>query len=315
MEGADPRVLALFTNPDKLLHSDVRLEFGDGTAVYTHKYILASAFDFFKELFSVPETDVVDMRVCPEFVTAERLCLLLSWLYDERLLPDVVELRDLCRGKWFALEQIIDYAKPLLAWQELFDPSCKCCQHRGIAKDHRLCKRCWERAGDVHGRSQLSGGSAERPPGPAGRLNARRLTYDLVWQEGRMPTPDALVRALCRALRASQAKTCAVFKQLVGEHIPDRGHRLTEEQAQQLQEVLAAGNWCTLTELGVHNMMALTGEYQCRRPGTHAIHCYGGFQEDKTSSLKESLAHSSGVVLDRSSAPAGWQRNLCDCQP
>jgi hypothetical protein len=311
--------MSLFTNPEKMVHSDVRLVFADGTTVYAHKVILASAFDFFKELFNVPDTDVVQMQSCPEFVTAARVCMLLSWLYDDRLMPQVLEVRDLCPGEWYALEQIIDYMKPLVPWREIFNPSCKSCQRKSIVKHRRLCEECWYTTGDVTGRPVEERDGQLVPQAyirnePAWRLGTRPLTYDQVWQEGRAPTPDPLVHALCHALRASQSKTCAVFKQLVTQHMPpELAHRLTYEQAKQLQEVLAAGNWCKLTELGVHNLMALPGEYQCRRPRTQHIHCYSGFMEDKGGSLKEALQWSSGIVLDRSCVLDRWERDLCDC--
>jgi hypothetical protein len=89
-----------------LPRNDVKLVFLDGSIVHAHKYILAGCFNFFEAIFDTADDSVVEMRHCPEFVTAERVCMVLSHLYEDYILPGVHDVRRMCRGHFYALEQV-----------------------------------------------------------------------------------------------------------------------------------------------------------------------------------------------------------------
>ena len=90
----------------KLPHSDVMLVFQGGMTLYAHKSILSCCFDFFANMFEIADCDLVEMRHCPEEVTAERVCMLLSHMYGEYLLPGVRGVRQMCTGNWYVLDQV-----------------------------------------------------------------------------------------------------------------------------------------------------------------------------------------------------------------
>ena len=89
-----------------LPHSDVVLVFPGEVRVHAHKFVLSRSFGFFLNMFEVGDCSVFEMQHCPEEVTAERVCMLLSHLYEECLMPGVLHVRKMCRGHWWALDLV-----------------------------------------------------------------------------------------------------------------------------------------------------------------------------------------------------------------
>ena len=187
------------------------------------------------------------------------------------------------------MPQVADYLAVTPSAKEVLKQRCSCCTARLITKHGRLCQKCWDRAGDISG----------------------PLSEDMAWQEGRKPIPDELIGGFCTAMRGSGSKSCTAFKALVSAHLPDKEYRLSAAQATRVQAELKAGSWCPLTELGVHNLMALPGEFATVL-GVPEIHCYMGFKEDKCQSLKYALHYSTGRVPCKGSVPYGVTR-CCKC--
>ena len=78
-----------------------------------------------------------------------------------------------------------------------------------------------------------------------------------------------------------------------------------------VQEELKAGSWCRATEIGVHNLMALPGDFKSVL-GMGTIHCYLGWQEDKQKSLKTALFRSNGTVPCKGLLPSVFELS-CKC--
>lgn len=79
----------------RVAHWDMRLEFDTGQKVYTHRFILCAAFQFFEGLceteieryfYKMPSSE-------DQPVTADMLCLMLSFLYEDWHIPGVTKDR------------------------------------------------------------------------------------------------------------------------------------------------------------------------------------------------------------------------------
>jgi hypothetical protein len=103
--------------------------------------------------------------------------------------------------------------------------------------------------------------------------------------------------------------TCVAFKALVAAHLPDNSYRITAPQAVKLQE--SASNWCPVTEIGIHNLMALPGLFEPQK--VNVVHCYLGLQDEKSMFLKSALKRSTGEVPSIADAKSYRAISLSHC--
>ena len=96
-----------FYDQSRIAHWDMCIMFDTGKKVYTHRFLICAAFQFFEGLL---ETDVVEncFYTMPpsqeQPVTADILCLMLSFLYEDWQVAGVT--RDRTKGKCRHVKQL-----------------------------------------------------------------------------------------------------------------------------------------------------------------------------------------------------------------
>ncbi len=75
-----------FLDQDRIAHWDMCLEFETGRKVYTHRFLICAAFQFFEGLFETELDEWYFYKMPPpeeQPVTADMMCLMLSFLYED----------------------------------------------------------------------------------------------------------------------------------------------------------------------------------------------------------------------------------------
>lgn len=274
-------------------YSDLTLQCREGE-VHAHKLVAQAAFSVLKDMLDAePANSVLNLRMAPDDVSMAAICTILCFAYNEMQLPGVSTVRSR-RMDMHTLIPTMQYLgctarcrEEMWRWQQ-----CKSCQRHATLMFSRLCWKCMLGSGD-HINYEWNDDASDITP-------ARHSppTYEQVWaMRDRKETPGRLVSGLIAAMRGSTSKTCVTFRDLAAQHLPDIAYRLTAAQAAAVQDALIEGGWCELLHVGVHNMMALPGEFEPRLPAHSLIHCYYGFKDDKSASLRGAMSRSTGSIL------------------
>lgn len=89
-----------FLNQDRVAHWDMCLEFETGRKVYTHRFLICAAFQFFEGLFETELDEWYFYKMPPpqeQPVTADMMCLMLSFLYEDWQVSGVTNDRLKCQ--------------------------------------------------------------------------------------------------------------------------------------------------------------------------------------------------------------------------
>jgi hypothetical protein len=279
--------LEIFGAPEEVPLWDLQLLFQDGS-IYGHRAPLAAGLGTVRTAVEIEEgIRLIDMQGV-RGLGREEAAGLLCFLYPEFQVPGA---RAAGRAApLHSLERAADYLQATDDVRRLIQDSnkCACCMRGATLPLRSMCESCWMKAGDHRATSP----DFSVPEGVMELLGVKAV-------------PQQAVSSLCASIRASPTKTCATFARLLRAHLPgfggdDRdftcqGHRLSTGQVEAIQAAL--GNaWCRWTEVSLHNLMALPGQYKPRE-GCEAIHCYLGFQDDKRASARSNLQHSTGRVV------------------
>lgn len=160
----------------RIAHWDMRLEFDTGQKVYTHRFVLCAAFQFFEGLCEA-EIERYFYKMPPsedQPVTADMLCLMLSFLYEDWHIPGVTKIRtkavckyvEHCRGsccfgcaltlmllyRYWDIKAAADFLGARPGAMKALTGPCRCCEcpTTRYARDmvapgsNGMCPWCWQ---------------------------------------------------------------------------------------------------------------------------------------------------------------------------